>query len=188
MDHSTPNSWDIRLLQELLSTGNHYILDISRDPTMLGLINIIIVFPQKKRTLPGYYSFNKTLKTSFIIWACFTWSRVNLILCLLHFVIPKFIPYEIELPTSGKKIGFILLDDKDSTISYIIHIIKIHHPVNQLPTQYMNNVRVRWHKWVRNHHSKSVASVESTWLYPHMRTKCWAHIRTKLRMDVRTIN
>ena len=34
----------------------------------------------------------------------------------------------------------------------------------------------------------SPTTVQYTLLYPHMRTKCWAHMRTNIRMYVRTIN
>ena len=50
------------------------------------------------------------------------------------------ITYEIEFPTSGNKFGFNLLDDKDSTISYIIDTIPKFPDGRQLPTQAKRNV------------------------------------------------
>ena len=43
------------------------------------------------------------------------------------------ITYDIELPPSGKKIGFNLLDDGDFTIPYITDTIPNYPAVNQLP-------------------------------------------------------
>ena len=45
------------------------------------------------------------------------------------------IRYEIELPPSGNKIGFNLLDDEDFTIPYLIDTIPNSPAGHQLPTQ-----------------------------------------------------
>ena len=49
------------------------------------------------------------------------------------------ITYEIELPTTVKKIGYNLLDDDEFTISYIFDTIPNSPAGNQLPTQVGNN-------------------------------------------------
>ena len=36
--------------------------------------------------------------------------------------------------------------------------------------------------------ARTWSGVQYTWLYPHMRIKLWAHMRTTLRRDVRIIN
>ena len=43
------------------------------------------------------------------------------------------VTYDIELPLSGKKFGFNLLDDGDFTIPYITDTIPNYPAVNQLP-------------------------------------------------------
>ena len=50
------------------------------------------------------------------------------------------ITYEIELPPSGKKIGFNLLDDEDFTIPYITNTIPNSPAGHQLPLQAKINV------------------------------------------------
>ena len=50
------------------------------------------------------------------------------------------ITYEIELPPSGKKIGLNLLDEKKSTIPYVIDTIPNSPAGHQLPTQDKKNV------------------------------------------------
>ena len=50
------------------------------------------------------------------------------------------ITYEIELPSSGKKIGFILLYDQDYTIPYITDTTSNTPPDHQLTTQSKRNV------------------------------------------------
>ena len=47
---------------------------------------------------------------------------------------------EIDLPPSGKKIGFNLLDDKKFTFSYILDIIPNSPSGNKLPTQAKKNI------------------------------------------------
>ena len=48
--------------------------------------------------------------------------------------------YEIELPSSGKKVGFNLLDDEDFTIPYITDKISNSSAGHQIPTQAKQNV------------------------------------------------
>ena len=50
------------------------------------------------------------------------------------------ITYDIELPQSGKKIGFNLLDDEDFTITYITDTIPNLPAGHQLPSQAKLNV------------------------------------------------
>ena len=52
----------------------------------------------------------------------------------------KIITYEIELPPSGKKIGFNLLDDEDFTIPSVTDTIPNSPAGHQLPTQTKKNV------------------------------------------------
>ena len=122
IDHRMVISWDMHILQELLSTGIHISLLVSTYPIILGLMNIILVSLSKTIILLVIYSFNKILKVFFIIWTCSTLFHVNLILHPLHFVIKNF-TYEIELPPSGKKIGLKLLEDEYFTIPYVIDAI-----------------------------------------------------------------
>ena len=60
----------------------------------------------------------------------------------------KIITYEIELPTSGKKIGFNLLYDEYFTILYVIDIIPNSPAGHQLPTQAKKYV----YQWRRDYH------------------------------------
>ena len=60
--------WDMQLIQELLSNLIHTIIFVSTEPTIIGLMSIVIVFTQKKSTIPVLYSYNKILKLFFIIW------------------------------------------------------------------------------------------------------------------------
>ena len=50
------------------------------------------------------------------------------------------ITYEIELPPSGNKSGFILMDDEDFTIPYITNTIPNTPAGHQLPSQAKPNV------------------------------------------------
>ena len=50
------------------------------------------------------------------------------------------ITYDIELPPSGKRIGFDLLDDEDFTIPYITDTIPNSPSGHQLPSQAKRNV------------------------------------------------
>ena len=70
---------------------------------------------------------------------------LNLIPCKLDltsilFSDEKIIAYDIELPTSGKKIGFNILDDEDFTIPYITDTIPNFPDGHQLPSQAKQNV------------------------------------------------
>ena len=65
---------------------------------------------------------------------------INLIPCELDLESNPFrdetiITYDIELPTSGKKIGFNLLDDEDFIITYITDTISNSPDGYQLPSQ-----------------------------------------------------
>ena len=51
------------------------------------------------------------------------------------FINTTIITYEIELPTSGNKIGFDLQDDEYFTIPYVTGTIPNSPVVHQLPTQ-----------------------------------------------------
>ena len=48
--------------------------------------------------------------------------------------------YEIELPPSGNKIGFNLLNDEDFTIPYVTDTITNSPSGNKLPTKAKNNL------------------------------------------------
>ena len=50
------------------------------------------------------------------------------------------ITYEIEVPSSGNKIGFNLLDDNEFTIPYILDEIMNSPAGNKLPTHANNNI------------------------------------------------
>ena len=50
------------------------------------------------------------------------------------------ITYDIELPPSGKKIGFNLMEDEDFTIPYITDTITNSPDGHQLPSQSERNV------------------------------------------------
>ena len=70
---------------------------------------------------------------------------LNLIPCKLDLISTPssdetIITYNIELPLSGKKIGFILLDDEYFTIPYITDIIPNLPAGHQLPSQANRNV------------------------------------------------
>ena len=67
---------------------------------------------------------------------------MNLILHPLRFVIQKIITYEIELPPSGNKICFNLLDDEDFKIPYVTDTIPNSPASYQLPTQ------TKKHLWI----------------------------------------
>ena len=70
---------------------------------------------------------------------------LNMIPCELDLTYTSFrdeiiIKYNIELPPSGKKIGFHLLDDEDFTIPYITNTIPNSPAGHQLPSQAKRNV------------------------------------------------
>ena len=70
---------------------------------------------------------------------------LNLIPCELDITSTPFrdetiITYDIELPPSGNKIGFNLLDDEDFTIPYITDTIHNSPAVHQLPSQAKRNL------------------------------------------------
>ena len=54
----------------------------------------------------------------------------------------KILAYEIELPPSGNKIGFNLLDDEGFTVPYVIDTIPNSPTGHQLPTQANKNVDI----------------------------------------------
>ena len=65
--------------------------------------------------------------------------------CELHLTYTQFsdtivIAYEIELPPSGKKVGFNLLDDEDFKIPYITDTIPNSPAVHQIPSHAKRNV------------------------------------------------
>ena len=69
----------------------------------------------------------------------------NLIPCELDFISTPFrdkkiLSYEIELPPSGRKVGFNLLDDEYFTIPYITDTIPNSPAVHQFPAQAKLNV------------------------------------------------
>ena len=65
---------------------------------------------------------------------------MNLILHPFHSVIQKILAYEIELPSSGKKTGFNLIDDEYFTIPYVTDTIPNSPAGHKLPTQAKKNV------------------------------------------------
>ena len=70
---------------------------------------------------------------------------LNLIPCKLDLTATSFsdetiISYDIELPPSGKKIGFSLLYDEDFTIPYITGTIQNYPAGHQLPSQAKRNM------------------------------------------------
>ena len=70
---------------------------------------------------------------------------LNLIPCGLDLKSTTFsdttmIMYEIKLPSAGKKVGFILLDDEYFTIPYITDTIPNSPAGNQIPSQAKRNV------------------------------------------------
>ena len=99
------------------------------------MINITIVSVYKTSTLQVIYSFKNILKVIF----------TNLIPCELDTESTTFrdtiiLTYEIELPSSGKKVGFNLLDDEDFTIPYVTDTIPNSPSGHQLQTQAKRNV------------------------------------------------
>ena len=56
------------------------------------------------------------------------------------FIDETIITYETELPPSGKKVGFNLLDDEDFTIPYITDTIPNSPDGHQLPSQAKRSV------------------------------------------------
>ena len=113
-------SWDVILLQELLSTGIHTNLFISTDPIMLGLMNIIFKTPHKTSTLPVIYSFNEILKVLFVVFICSAWFRVNFILYLIHFVVQQFSNMKLICLLLEIKLVPNLLDDEYFIIPHFI--------------------------------------------------------------------
>ena len=59
--------WDMWLLHELLSTGNHTILFISTELIMIVLMNKILKYTHKTTILQVHYSLNKILEVLFMI-------------------------------------------------------------------------------------------------------------------------
>ena len=55
IDHIVHISWDMQLLQELLYIGSQTTLFLSVDPIIIGLMNIILIYPFNKITLPVIY-------------------------------------------------------------------------------------------------------------------------------------
>ena len=122
-------SWDMQLMQQLLSTVRHTIIFLSADTIVFGLINIILVSPYKTSTLQILHSFNNILKVLFTIWTSSTLFHVNLILHPRCFVIQKF---------SHMKLIYLLLERKLVLIYWMMKILqslmsliqyKIHQPV-----------------------------------------------------------
>ena len=56
------------------------------------------------------------------------------------FIDETIITYDVELPSSGKQIGFNLLDDEYFTIPYITYTIPNSPAGHQLPSQAKQNV------------------------------------------------
>ena len=133
-------SRDVQLLQEFLSTGNQINILLSTYPIMFGFMNIIFVSLLKTHKIHVIYSFNKIMKFIFI-----NSYLLNLIPCEPGFTSTPFydtsvLTYKIELPLSGKKVGFNILDDEDFTISYITDTIPNSPSINQPSTQAKRNV------------------------------------------------
>ena len=134
IDHIGVILQDMHLLQELFYDGNQINHLLFTQPIIFGLMNIVIASTQKTSTLQvTYYFLQDTeghINNSYLL---------NLIPCGLDIIFTTFsdetiITYDIELPTSGKKIGFNLLDDEDFTIPYITDTIPNSPAVHQLPS------------------------------------------------------
>ena len=80
IDHIVVISWDMQLLQNLFSTGSQTSILLSTEPILFGVMNIILVFPYKTRTIQVLYYFKNILKVLFIIKTSSTWFYVNLII------------------------------------------------------------------------------------------------------------
>ena len=107
---------------------------------MFGLMNIILASPYKTSTLQVTYSFGKILKVIFMIHTSSTWFYAKLIFTSTPFSDETIITYDIDLPPSGKKIGFNLLDYEDFTMPYITDTIPNSPAGYQLPSQANRNV------------------------------------------------
>ena len=68
------------------------------------------------------------------------------------FIDTKILTFEIELPPSGKKVGFNLLCDEEFTIPYITDTIPNSPAGLQLPTQAKINLWILY-QWGRAYHS-----------------------------------
>ena len=80
---------------------------------ILGLINIIITYPDNTSTPPVLYCFIKSPKVFFIIITYSTSIYVNLILNILHFVIQQF---------SHMKLSYLFLKMKLVLMYWVINI------------------------------------------------------------------
>ena len=135
IDHIVVISWDMQLLQDLFYTISHTSILLSKETIMLGLMNIILIYPWKKITLQVLYSLNNILKVFFTIWPWSTWFHVNLILYPLHFVIQKHSRMKLSYLHLERKIGLKLLDDEDFTLLYVMDKIPNSPDGRQIPTQ-----------------------------------------------------
>ena len=122
-------SWDMHILQELFSTGIHTGLLLSTHTIVFNLMNIIILYTYKTKTLQVIYYFNRILKLLFIIKTSSTLFHVDLILHLLHSVMQQF---------SYMKLSCLLLEIKLFLIYWTMRVLKflmsliqsqIDHPV-----------------------------------------------------------
>ena len=126
--HIVVISWDMQILQELLSTVHQINLLLFTDTFMFGLENIIIISPYNTITIQVLYYFKNTLKVLFIIKTLSTWFHVDLILQPLHSVIQKF--SHIKLSYIPLEIKLVLIYWMMKTLQYLISLIQsqIHQP------------------------------------------------------------
>ena len=131
IDHIEVISWDIQILQELLSTEMYTSLLLSTDPIIfLNEYNSCLFIEYKHTT--GYLLIQRDPAD-----LIYNSDLLDLIPCELDSTSTQFsdtniLTYEIDLYPDGKKIGFNLLYDKYFTIPYVTDTIQI-FPVFQLP-------------------------------------------------------
>ena len=144
----------MQLIQELLYNGIQTNILLSRDSTLLGLMNIITFSPRKTSSLLVFYSFKNIPKVFFIFRTCSTWFHVNFILHPLHFVIQN---------NSHMKLINLLLERKVVLIYWMTNIIQsimslIQYQIHHLVINFQNKLRKcvdRCYQWrISNHNSR----------------------------------
>ena len=129
----------MHILKELFYIVIQTSLFLSIETIISGLVNIVLVYPQNISTPHVLYYFNNILSL------IHNSDLLNLIPFELDFTSttfsnPTILTYEIELPPSGKKIGFNLLDDEDFTIPYFTDTIPNFPAGHKILTQAKINV------------------------------------------------
>ena len=137
IDQIKNTSWDMKLLKELFSTVNYTRLTIYKNPIILDLMNITILYKYKTSMLLVLYYFNRNHKVLFRIRIWLTRFHATLILHWLNFVMQPLLNMKFSYPMMEKKLVSIYC----MKMNLPSHIILIQFWTYQLVINFQHRLR-----------------------------------------------